>query len=636
MNSDFQFFEKTIEITDDIIKQINTFSESIINYLSDRNNVTYELFEENIYNIISLIYNNKENIITIDTIKLLCHAFQKIKYIINCKVDLWESDGLKQMKNTYSMSDLLIFMLQNSYHTYVGRCKSFKNGKCEFDHPFIDSHNHIFSCRPYHTYDSVATHSILVSLCNMIYCIFSKYSEHTIFLAGFAGLFHDIGKLIVIETLELKKKLFTMFSSHAEFGAIQFMSLWSDEMSKFITKQEFIDIGTVILRHMCGYHGNADITSAYKRDMFLIENSQVLLLLTINRVGDHFGRLPSKLKLNNNNNNNNNNDNDNDNNNNDNNIDNDNDIEHFFEEQKKFENKVLSKEKFNLNNIVQKYTTKNGARISADKLVIYLIGRSGAGKTYFTKSFVKKFPQTTVVSRDECIAQVCVGTSERLEGLHYEYMYNIYEASKNYNAILRKKNNKLIRESMMNIATAQTKWNEFISNVNNNPNGKFKEIALFDMNSPMNIQEEVATLYNKKIIDATKDINKIMVIDSFMNCFPHAVKVAVPDIIKQYFRIHIHIISYDEMKYSTISDNIDNQLQVSGAYGLYTPMHPNGFCRNKKQFSSLSSERQIDGDLPVTAVKSNYRPHLVSICIRTSNMNIGYDDTFDLISKCIS
>jgi hypothetical protein len=307
-----------------------------------------------------------------------------------------------------------------------------------------------------------------------------------------------------VETYENKNSLFTGFPAHAEIGAMIFMALWSHDMDGIISKQDYMTVAQAILRHMCGYHGNDCEGNLYKRALLKAESCEVLELLGINRVGDHYGKLANYT------------------------LD---QTTKFLEEQKKFEDHITREEKFDLPSLLTTYTNKSGA-INPSKLVIYLIGRSGAGKTYLLGQIMERFPNmVSAVSRDECIAQVCVGVNERLESPAYPVMYQIYEAGKLVSSFIRKlaSGKKLDKrelnqfaEAKVALSKAQEAWNAFTA-TSENP---YPKVIVFSDSDPAipNISGDVQALYMSRMKQFLMDPRKpIIVLDTVMNLYPMAV-----------------------------------------------------------------------------------------------------------------
>ena len=571
-------------------------------------------FEQIIHIITSIVFKSPIDGITMSR---LVEALVTICHISTCSVTVWESDGQVQSTVISTLSHLLTKTLKSDYHTVIADCMCFdaKSGKCKHNNDFINgTHQHHFVC-DFHLHDSLSVHLILACIHNGIWAIQHNCDYMMVMKACLFGLYHDVGKPLSIETYEFKNSTFTGFPAHAEIGAMLFNIHYSSDMSKWISYDDYMTVSHSILRHMCGYHGDQCIATTYKRALLMVEQPDVRQLLTINRVGDYFGKL----------------------------VDSPLEIDHFLVEQTLFENQMASSDKFNLNNVLIANTNTSGS-IKPNKIVIYLIGTSGAGKTHLLNDFMMEFPNNvSYISRDECIAEVCIGKKIRLEGIAYTTMYKIYETGKIVASFVRKiSNNKFTKQdkkdfdqSKYAFIQAQEEWNAFVEL---NPSNYYTKIDVASVDNIPNITEQVHDLYITRINDALSDNHLFLVMDTFMNCFPMAIDMNVPDALSTYFRVHIHVQSYLERKSSSIASTIDDQLKISGPYGLDNPIHPDGFknAKNKSVFASLSSEIGMDGLLPHSTFASKFRPHLVFICTRTNTGNHGYTEMFSGLKQLLS
>jgi len=549
----------------------------------------------------------------------LVGQYMVIRQIICCPVDLWESDGTAQKKTTSSLANLLLKTLDGNYHQVVEQCSQLdkKTNLCKQGNPMIcGTTKHLFKCSPFHEYDSVSAHLVLTSIYNGIYVVEQSYDDRKIneklLLDGMLfGLFHDIAKPICVETYEMRS-LITGFPAHAEVGAMMFQTHWSPEMDRWISKDRYIVIIGAVLRHMCGYHGADDHKNVYKRNLLLLEDQSVGRLLTVNRVGDHFGKLapPETIEP----------------------------PQHFFDEQKKFELHMQKNITFDLREVL-KHSNAKGVRIKDDKIIIYLIGCSGSGKSHMAKKIHDTFPnQVVTISRDVCMAMVCLGISVRLMGKDYSMLYRIYETNRKLNTLAREAGKKKLSvQEQANFETAkkdfiiaQKNWNSYTDDRKDLP-----KVPIWDCSDQVpNIVGDVGMLFNKHIIDGIASNSLFVVIDSFINSFPMAVEGNLPKELADYFRVHIHVQSYIERQGTTIGESVEKQLKVSGRYGIDNPLHPDGFKgRFKKMFASLSSEIGVSGSLPNSTFASKFRPHLVAgICTRCENGLMGYDQTIEVLT----
>jgi len=548
----------------------------------------------------------------------LSTALETVKDLSNFRVTIWESDGRQQTAKVSSLGELLKKTLEGNFHTVHAKCQGFdaKTGECKNNNSFIPgTTDHVFGC-DYHPNDSVAEHLVLACLHNALWAIENHMSDRMIMLCAFLGLYHDIGKPLTVSTYERPGQTFTGFPCHGEVGSMLFQTHWHPDMSRLISKEDFMNVSTAILRHMCGCHGDENASVQYARNLLLLEQPPVRDLLVVNRVGDHLGKplVESLVESN------------------ESKLD-----QHFLEQTLLFKERMENKQPFNFSSLMRDHVDKLG-HLSPNKACLFMVGNSGAGKTYLVTELMKRFP-ITYVSRDECIASVTVGVHARLEGADYIKMYHIYEAGKTLNGFARKSAGpqKLDRREMakfesakQNFIKAQVSWNAYRRT---SPNREtFPEIKVYDpSNDPVpTISNQVDCLFKKEIYDAMNDPNPFMVIDTFMSCFPMGIEAGVPPELANFFRVHVHVQSYCERKTSTVS-TLSNQLAIAGPYGLDNLMHPNGFKKAtwKKSFTSLSADRTI-GQLP----SSTFRPHLVTVCTRTEDGgDIGYEQTFDCLSR---
>ncbi|VBB18570.1 hypothetical protein YASMINEVIRUS_1033 [Yasminevirus sp. GU-2018] len=584
----------------------------------DRLNSTFEEIVQSISKIIFGTSLDKE------TLLRLVKALVTVSQISTFPVEIWESNGKAQYPKTSCLADILAKTLANNFHTVEDECQSFdaKTSSCKFNNPFIpDTHRHKFVC-DFHLHDSVSVHLVLACIHNGVWAIHNHHDDRIIMKACLFGLYHDVGKPLSVETYEFKNSVITGFPAHAEVGAMMFISHFTPDMERLISKDDYMTVSQAILRHMCGYHGDQNVSNSYKRALLMVEQEDVRQLLTFNRVGDHFGKLVDKKEE----------------------SAGVQETEHFLAEQALFEKQMRSDEPFDLSKVLSSSRNKSGS-IRPDKIAVYMIGTSGAGKTYLLRELMRMFPNSvTYISRDECIAEVCVGKRARLEGEEYVRMYKIYESGKAVSAFCRKitSNKKLDKresaefESAKNaLVQAQTEWNKFIETLPSE-RSRFFAISVFDektfekVSNIPNIPGQVQALYDSRIKNALADDRLFLVMDTFMNCFPMAVEANVPSELSKCFRVHIHVQAYVERKTTSVATSLDAQLKLSGPYGLDNPLHPDGFKngKNKKAFASLSSEIGTDGPLPRSTFTTKFRPHLVYVCTRTPTGNYGYDELF--------
>ena len=564
--------------------------------------ITFRTIIEKITTVMGLTFQNGHD----HKLSRLARTIEKIASISSKKVAIWESDGKTQTKTEQCLADILLKTLTDNFHSTTSKCKHLdpKTGSCKMGNPFTntETHEHDFKC-DYHLHDSLSMHLVLACIHNGFWAIESYKNENELLMDCLFGLYHDIGKLLCLETYEFKNTLMTGFPAHAEIGAMIFIALFSAEMEGDISKKDYMLVALAILRHMCGYHGDQCDANTYKRGLLMAEPKGVRELLCVNRVGDHFGKLADYTVEK---------------------------IDDFLEEQKLFEAQMGQEEKFDLSALLKASTSKVGP-INPNKIAISLIGRSGAGKTHLVDELMKRFPNMVVtVSRDQCIAYVCTGVDERLETPAYPVMYAIYEAGKSVSAFVRKlATGKNLDKRELNqfamaktaLSKAQTEWNAFIES----SELPYPKIAVYEDSQALpDISGAVQALYITRISSALTGDKPIVIMDTVMNLFPMAIHANVPTALKNCFRMHIHVQSYLEQTSSSICNTINAQLQVSGTYGLDTPLHPDGFKKGKKDFASMSSQ------LGESAFQESvFRPHYVGVVVRTEQGNHGYDELYD-------
>ncbi len=625
-----------VPLIDDKFTQI--LQKSVNDFISNLNTKLYskESVSKNISEINIQMFGNQ---IT----KSQTHHIIKILEVIHAisiqTHTLWESDGSKQFKTSSSLGQMLFKTLDANYHSVQKRCLNLnKSGdRCTMNNPFVHkTHDHIFKCSPFHEFDSVSIHLVLCCLYNMLWAIEKNYDESIVIMSSLTGLYHDIGKPLTVEVYEQKRSLVTGFPAHAEIGSMLFLMHWCPEMQTFISKENYMFVCTTILRHMCGYHRDEDRSNSYKRDLLLLEKPIIRTLLSINRVGDHFGKLclPGSNES----------------------------VDHFFHQQHLFENKmnvskICSEIKvldtnndedvnaftnpsvtdpsvtdpsvtdplvveihFNneslidLQKILKSRSNIQGKKIRHDKICVFVIGTSHIDNSYFVNILQKQLLEhkITIVSYDECLLE--------------------YLSSSNYQSL-----RKQLQEDI-------TRIHIIYQDLFHSPNEKQNDDIIID---PLSINwseifKQVSVLYVNKIQQAINDESEFIVMDSRLNCYPKTMETDLPKDLEQLFRVHVHVQSYLEIKESVTSSNtssIFEQLKVKGPSGLRYPLDPRGFydcAKNKKAFTSLSSEISTNGHLPKSTFASKFRPHLVAgICIRSDSGDHGFNETFECLKTLV-
>jgi len=557
-----------------------------------------------------------------EKINLLVQGYQTIHQISIVPVTLFESDGKAQKSIQSTLGAILLKTLEKDFHTVTAPCTATEKKKhsldgetkvtCKNKLPLVTDASgntmcHTFSCE-FHS-ESLGAHLAIASICNALMAISRNASAYETMLATFVGLYHDVGKPLCTRTYEFPKTAITGYPAHDVFGAMIFQAHWTDLMSELITKEDFFATSETINRHMCGYHGDQDDRTMYKRDLLTFESQKIKLFLTYLRVGDQLGKVSNQK--------------------------NDKGPAHFLEQQKIFEelmtNPETDREKFDFVAFCSKYGIKS------DKIIIFPIGTSGSGKSYWSQVMAKRF-LTTIVSRDCCIANICVGINERLESSDYQAMYQIYQSGKEVSQAQAKlskakgeKENKNMAKQLENalakFSEAQTNWNTHCDQ-----GSIFQKIPVYQKGDPVpDISGRVRDLWITKIQEALTTSSNFVILDTMMNCFPMAIDGNVPEVLSKYFRVHVHIQSFVERHQSNVGGSVEEQLIVSGPYGLDNPVHPDGMKRAQslKAFASLSSELQIDNKVPKTMFKSVFRPHYVICLTRTPAGDFGTEKAMD-------
>lgn len=589
---------------------METISTELASYANDftllmtDKSFDYDKMRTVVTDIIDIIINRFNRFNDINVIDQLMTSLIDIHKVSNIETTIWHSNGQQQYPVNSCLSMLLSDTLKENYHNIVSDCKTYTGSKCSLGNKLVNGHQHVFVCS-FHEFDSLNIHLVLACVYNGIYAIQNNLNVTNSMIFG---LYHDIGKMSTIQTYEMAKKLYVGFPAHAEVGSMMFQMHWSNKMTSVISMNDFMAVSTAILRHMCGYHGNETDETLYKRNLLLLDKISVRNLLCVNRIGDFYGKLTTEQECSD---------------------------DHFMIEQKKFENAMNRNNTFDLFDTLSQFYS-NGQMINCNKIVVFVIGSSGAGKTYFTSLMNERYPKLCgFVSRDRAIAKVCVGVDKRFEGDAYIKMYKIYVAYKelyrSFDESIKgqQKNDELIQK----VKTAKSEWNNFI--VANN-----LDYALLDVSEDIksfNIVESVQVECNKQINHILHDkMSRFIVLDSVTNCFPTFIEQYMPAIFKKLFRVHVHVQSYLEKTNSTVTDSIDNQLKISSSYGIYNPIMSNGFDKHRKFFASLSSSNTMDGYLPADCFSTKYRPHLVAgVCTRIDDCVIGYEQTFDMLDNLI-
>lgn len=555
-----------------------------------------------------------------EVINKLCDAYVTIYKITNNPVERFYSDGKVQNKKIYTIAEYLNKTLTDNFHTVVAPCNSLnKNGVCMNGLLFINGRNgyHKFVC-DHHLHDSLSIHLVLTSLINGLWSIKNNLDQYTVMKNILFGLLHDIGKLECVRTYEVENKTMTGFPAHAEFGAMLLMGLTSESIYEYINSKDWFSLIESVLRHMSGYHGDEDDSNQYKRDLFLAESLAVKRFLSCNRVGDNFGKLPTNEVKNT-------------------------DITHFYQQQKLFDEHIKvdidTRSTFNLSDFLKKY------KINHEKIIVYLIGTSGSGKSFLANKILSTH-DATLVSRDCAIAQVSIGINKRLSHCDYKLMYEIYNTGKalysvHRNMIKQKKksdNNTEYKQALQAHVDAQNKWNTHVESHTHDEHFKYPKVKVWSNGDKIrDYSSEVRMTYCSYIMIALRDTNRILVMDTYMNSFPVAASPNIPQELSHYFRVHIHVQSYLKRDTSNVGGSVSEQLSISGQWGLDNLIHPDGIKKAKylKEFASISSDTSTLGLVPKSTFSSNFKPHYVLHVARTQDGNFGYEHVLDTLGMFI-
>ena len=556
-------------------KQLEEIVQELIRQLG------LETFDcETVYGLLTSLADN----IYIDTVDpeimhIVNKIFELIYHLSKIEKEQIFSNGKEQSLVKVTLYDLLRKMSLNNYHMVNAPCKNLKDGVCGMCNPVDSDRNHIFKCDKYHM-ESLIVHSFCAALINCIYSIDNKDDFKSTFLKTVAGLFHDIGKMETVSTHDVKSKLIIAFPAHGEAGYIIWLKMWTPVMNKFISKENYENIGKAIGTHMCGYHDPTGESSDYKLSLLGLFNSpetnKILITLV---VGDTLGKqeeVPKPFSV---------------------------------ESQQAFIDGIS--EPVTFDNFRKKFNFKK-------PVVIFPIGRSGAGKSTLAEQISRSF-STYIVSRDRAITFVCVDVDEELSKEAYFVMYEIYKAGK-----LLKKN--ATKENVKRYIQAQINWNEFIVK----EGLPYKPIELYNGKDPLDIVELVNRRFNNEIVRALRLNVEIVIIDTFMSCFPMAIESVITSEIKGHFIIHIHVGCTDLYRSDSKCGPIIEQLGINGPESPDIAFHGDA----KRKYKSLASISTENGNI-TDSIESNFRPHLVIAVSRSNGEQIGIESLFRTLEICV-
>lgn len=591
-------------------------------------------------------------------IALLNAALDKIVQIMSDKyeVQLNESDGKTQRLVSSHLAKMLSKVCDDNYHNIVRPCSEYneKTKCCKNGNPLINGPNgtcnhHLYEC-DFHI-ESLALHLILA----MIICGFREMNStsdvHSIFKIMFTALVHDCAKIECTKTYDLNikgAKKFTGFPAHGEFGAMKLQMHWNPKMEtdNIITWNEYYETIDTVRRHMCGYHGSYKDGNRYKRRLLaLLETENVKKLLTALRIGDHIGALHKDSDPTEPNEDSESND----------------PIEYLTNNQNEFMENMRKYDGDDRQMSVKFDEFCNLNKIIPGKVVVFMIGTSGAGKGHAASILIDELNNKGIkfghVDRDSVVAFVLTGTYHRFLGNKYKELYKIYDLMKDLNSAIStankaNKNNKKTEFSdqqmkqfddiASSIILAIDNWNAPFSLMESVNDFRIKNIVKGQFDSYRNIVEEVGQEFSNRIMEYLNNpMYKGVVIDTMMNLFPQAAKACYPKQLSQYFKIHWHVQNYcTRTDGSNVGEpnNIEKQLEVSGPFGPNQILHPGGSSNKAdlKMFSSASTDNQSKGNVPSALGDDSFRPYDVISSMRTHVAgSIGYTEAIYRISRLV-
>lgn len=537
-------------------------------------------------------------------VKKLVECFEKAGMDINIGVDLVETvsgkDGLQEVTNTYTIGDLISLSLKEGCHQTIASCNAFdkKKGVCRNDIPYIvGTQSHTCICT-FHQYDSNITHLVMASIFSALHAINRGMDDDQIYFAFFLGLLHDIAKPNSIKITEIKTKqegglIFPTYPAHGELGAKSLRALFSEKMS-FSWKQWYA-MTVLISQHMCGYHGANDGQNLLKRALLRHVNLynemvgfDLIPFLSILAFADGVGKFPAHIK----------------------------DPAIHLKNCTEFEQNMMTN--FDFGSFLQKVS------YDKTKIVVEPIGRSGTGKSIWTKSLVDLFESGEVIicSSDKTTAFCTVGLDERLEGNAYGLMYDIYSLTKQIHSKAVKGNKKQKDDLLVKLKEMKKTWNEFRLSTHS-------DYQPLDIDSVSDLGQQVNERYKQVIKDALADPSiKIVILDTMITYFGKAAQFRFPDEIKSFFKIHVHVDSFVPITGSNGYDT-KKQIEIGGEFSITRPLHPSVFKKDLKLYQSASANMRYE---PGTSIA---QPDLMLSVCRTPSKNLGYNESFQIIQNFV-
>lgn len=192
------------------------------------------------------------------------------------------------------------------------------------------------------------------------------------------------------------------------------------------------------------------------------------------------------------------------------------------------------------------------------KVTILHQGQSGSGKSTFIESLKETLPEChrlCVISRDECIAQIITGRTERLTGEQYNLMYQIYNKCKSYHK--KKANIANVNEA---VRDAQEKGLQL--------SPAFTNITEQSVPNVMQLVDSAFTdAYNTALENNDVDV---IVVDSCLTLWETAVEQHLPRL-NETIVITVPFINFAGIVSTANGLSEQNQLNLSGSNTIYHP-----------------------------------------------------------------
>lgn len=558
--------------------------------------------------------------VTSDKLNLMNGPLRMLVQSMNYPVQLNESDGKNQQLVTSSLGSMMMGVMADSdgYHNVHRPCNDFdpKKGCCKKGHALTGDDNkcHLFEC-DFHQ-ESLAVHLLLAMILVGFRKMKTTEDPKEIFKIMLTALLHDCGKVECTKIYEFDK-CFTGFPAHGEIGMMKILMHRSPQMETdgLMTFKEYYDMATAIGLHMCGYHGSSDKEgNRYKRDLLKMESQIIKDILADLRVGDHLGALAKPDLL-------------------------ENHEEYLTKNQAEFVNDVTVHHEKPLPTRFIEFCAKY--RITSDKLVIHMIGKSGAGKSVATQKLMDALRAKGVkvgsIGRDECMTQVLTESYDRFKGKKYGLLFAVYEGFKTLNSASsqKKPDQKAVSAAEDAVNNAIDVWNEQADALE-----KIKKVVKGDVRTYRNVVKEVQDEFSCRFFALYNDTTfKVIICDTMMNLFPGAAKAFYPKEMADCFKIHFHVQNYTSVvDGSNVGEMVEQQLKVTGPFGPNQILHPEGSSKGAdlKMFASVSTDNMAKGPVPASLGENTFRPNYVVACMRTpEGGEVGYTEAVERVAKFV-